>query len=803
MNNILDEIIKKILVIDGAMGTFLQQSGMPIGVSPELWAVSHPQILKSLHRQYIDAGADIIITCTFGANRLKLKEFNLENKVDEINNKAVEIAKSASEHTKTFIAGGLGPIGKFIEPFGELKVSEAIKIFKEQIKIFVDNKVDLILIETLSDIQEARCSLIAAKEITEKIPVAVSLTFDENQRTLNGTDPLTALFTLQELGADIISTNCSVGPKEMVEIIKIQKDFSNKFLMAEPNAGLPVIKDGKTVFNLTAEEFARWIPEFVNYGINIIGGCCGTTPEFIMKIKECIKDKKPFIPKHEKYTALTSITKTVFISSKDKIKFIGEKINPTGKKQLSEELKNNNFNEVRRFAIEQSGAGADILDVNVGVPGIDEKEIMKKVIETIFSVTQLPLCIDSANIDVIEEALKFYPGIVLINSISFEDEKCDRLLKLSKKYGSNFIFLPLSGKKLTKTAEERISLIEKMMDKLNEYNISRNKIIVDGLVLTASSNTGTPLETLKTIKYANDKGLNTIIGLSNVSFGLPEREILNATFLTLAAALGLTSVIINPCAELNRKAIKAINVLMNKDKDCKEFINYFTAQSAEPKITESGESKSLKNLETRIREAVLNGEKENITALIIEAKINEWKPFDIVDKLLIPAINEVGMLYEKRIYFLPQLIRSAETTEIGFNFLKKDLERDAVKKIGKIIIATVKGDIHDIGKNIVSLMFRNFGFDVIDLGKDVDKEKIIEAALKHNADIIGLSALMTTTMIEMKSIIEYKNRMNCKSKILIGGAVTTKKYADEIGADSWAKDSIEAIKSAKELLEIK
>lgn len=877
---IISEIQKRILVVDGAMGTLLQSSGLPNGVSPEYWAVNNQKILIDIHKKYIIAGADIIITCTFGANRLKLSEYNLQNQIEFINSKAVEAAKIAistttnqirnnnnihriskqdgtnnetakihnnikleennapkktyntiksdgtnNETGKThkttqsiqfpvcnksvFVAGGLGPLGVFIEPTGELSFQEAVQIFKEQITILVNNNVDLILIETLSDIQEARAALIAVKEVSNSIPVAVSLTYDENERTLSGTDPVTALLTLQDLGADIVSTNCSTGPESMLKIIKKQSQYASVFLMVEPNAGLPKVKDGNTYFDLSPENFADYVAEFVKYGINIIGGCCGTTPEHIQKLSEKVNNKNPFVPKQLYDTVLTSQYGFHFIKSAKPVSIIGERINPTGRKNLSGELKNGKFFIAKQYAVEQTEAGANILDVNAGVPGVDETVLLPQLISQIMRVSKIPLCIDSSNPQAIEKSLALYPGIALLNSISF-NENTDFLISLVKKYGCSFIFLPLSGKKLSKTADERINLINKMLDILNKNGISRNKMIVDALVLTISSNINAGVEILKTIEYIKKMNLNSVIGLSNISFGLPLRELINTNLLNMAIHSGLTSAILNPNSISIQQTLKTVKLLLGNDIDAKDYINFNTQNDLIYNKKNKIVSKTLSiqskyesnNIQQDIFNNVLNGDSDLIENNVKTALDNQIKPIKIVNNIIIPAIMEVGELYNKKVYFLPQLIRGAETSEKAFAILKPLFDKNDVMKNKVIIIATVKGDIHDIGKNIVSLILKNAGYDIIDLGKDVSNETILDQAFKNSADIIALSALMTTTMFEMKSFIELKRNNNCNIPVIIGGAATTEEYAKEIGAEGWAANAFDAVNLVKNIIKI-
>jgi len=793
----LNRIKKKILILDGSSGVALQKRGMPAGVCPEKWAVENEDILIKLQQEYIQAGSDIIFSFTFGGNPVKLEEFGLREKTFEINKKLAETSKKAAGN-KALVAGDIAPTGHFPRPFGDMPFETMVSVFKEQVKGLLSGGVDLFVIETMMDIQEARAAVLAVKESCS-LPVIVSMTFDKEQRTLTGTDPLTALLTMQSLGVDAFGANCSTGPKEMLDVIKLIKTYAKIPLFAKPNAGLPKLVEGKTVFEMEAQEFCTFARPFADAGVNLIGGCCGTAPEYISATAKQLKNSKPQTPNSKlSFSAVTSARKTVFFGREYPLTIIGERINPTGKKQLQAELKEGKTAEIRRFADEQAASGASILDVNTGMPGIDEKAVMINTIELLSSVSELPLCIDSSSPEVVEAALRIYPGRALINSISGESKKLERLLPVAAKYGAMFILLPLDDKGIPDTAAKRLEVARNVMKYAKSFGFGHNDALLDGLVMTVSSDQGAAKTTLQVIKAASDIGINTTCGLSNVSFGLPERGYVNAAFLCMAINSGLTTAIANPSIELFMNLKAASDVLNATDNNSRAYIERFSrAQKQELKQPET-----VKADEELIREAVIKGNREKITLLVNAALGKGREASSIVDDILIPAINHVGELFDKKQYFLPQLIQSAEAMKAAFTILEPLLKKnDSADSGKKAVIATVKGDIHDIGKNIVSLMLKNYGFTVYDLGKDVPAETIVKEAKEKNAHIIGLSALMTTTMTEMKPVIQLAKKQGLSAKIIIGGAVVNQAYADEIGADGYSKDAYEAVKLAKKLTE--
>ncbi len=792
---------KKVLILDGATGTELQNSGLPQGACPELWVSKNPDKLIDIQGKYVKAGSNAVYTCTFGANRLKLKEFVKEPKVEELNRRLARISREAVDG-KAFVAGCIGPTGTFVEPFGDLPFEEAVGVFGEQAKGLLKGGVDFFVIETMMDVQEARAALIAIREICD-LPVIVSMTYTEQGQTLTGTPPETALVTLQSLGASAVGCNCSVGPLGMLSLVMAMKPFATVPILAKPNAGLPKIVNGKTVFDMDPDEFASFAPQLIKAGVNIIGGCCGTNPEYISKLKAAVKGMMPENPRLSSIGALSSSRKTVFITQNQPLRIIGERINPTGKKTLQEELKAGKFKEVRRFAVEQKQKGADVLDVNTGMPGINEKETLFATVRILSHVSDVPLCVDSSKPEAIEAALRIYPGRALINSISCEKEKLRRLLPIAAKYGAMFILLPLGDGDIPEKAGDRIRYVAKIMAGARKFGFTEKDVILDGLVMTVSANQEAAKETLKLVDWGSRNGFSTVLGLSNVSFGLPERKWINSAFLSMAVSRGLTFAIANPDSIELMSTKFAADVLTGRDKGCRSFITHFQSSAESANLAKT--QPLAVSISEHIFKDVLNGDKDRICGDVEKALKEKFEPRKIVDDCLIPAINKVGELFDKREYFLPQLIMSAEAMKTAFDFLEPRLresgksEKAVAKR--KIILATVKGDIHDIGKNIVALMLKNYGYEVIDLGKDVGYESVIKAANESGAEIIGLSALMTTTMTQMKTIIGKCRKSGLKKvKYIVGGAVVTQDYADEIGADGYAPDSVEAVRLVQKLL---
>lgn len=816
---------QKIMVLDGATGTNLLKAGMPIGVCPEQWTLEHPDVLLNLQMDYINAGSNIIYASTFSGNRIKLEEYGLEKDFEKINKELVALSKEAVARTgyRAYVAGDLTMTGRQLYPIGTMTLEELIDVYKEQICCLVEAGVDLLVVETMMSLAEARAALIAAKEVCD-LPVIVSMTFNEDGRTLYGTNPETAVVVLQSLGADAIGVNCSTGPEEMIPLVETMAQFANVPILAKPNAGMPELVDGETVYAMTPEEFAEFGRRLVDAGAGMIGGCCGTTKEHITALAQTVRLLEVPEVSDVKKRVLASERQTLEIDIDGNFLVVGERINPTGKKMLQQQLREGNLDLVIQMAEEQEAMGASVLDINVGMNGIDEDAMMQKVIYEVTNTVNLPLCIDSSHVDVIEHALRIYPGRALINSISLEKEKFEKLLPIAKKYGAMFILLPLSDKGLPESIEEKKEIIQIIYDKALELGFEKEDIVVDGLVTTVGANKKAALETLETISYCkNELGLATICGLSNISFGLPERGFVNTAFLTMAIANGLTMAIANPSQDLLMNAAYASDLLLNKEgADVRyiENVKSITMGTGAGQMTgnngkseKDGHSGNFQSGEiamngaatsvnhSKLYENVLKGNKrtmiEDVKAFLAEGN----EPQEVIEEHLIPAINEVGELFDKKKYFLPQLISSAEAMELAISYVEPLLpKRNDGAEMPTIVMATVEGDIHDIGKNLVVLMLKNYGYRVIDLGKDVPKEEIIETAVKENAAIIGLSALMTTTMMRMKDVVEYAKEKQIASKLIIGGAVITQSFADEIGADGYSKDAAEACRLVERLL---
>lgn len=804
----LDLVQSKIVLLDGATGSNLQKRGMPAGVCPEQWIIEHPEIMKGLQKEYIAAGSDILYAPTFGGNRIKLEEYGLEDKVVEMNEQLVNICrdavKEANADHRVYIAGDLTMTGEQLYPVGTLQFEELVDVYKEQIQVLVKAGIDLLVVETMMSLQECRAAVIAAKEVCD-LPVMVTLTFNEDERTLFGTDAETAIIVLQSLGADAVGLNCSTGPDKMHTMVASMKRVANVPIIVKPNAGLPELVDGETVFNMTPEEFAREMEILLEQGVSIVGGCCGTTPEHIRSLADQIKDKKAPEISTQKIRALTTERTTVEINMDNgNFMVVGERINPTGKKALQAELREGKLDIVTTFVEEQVELGADILDINVGMNGIDEKETMLQVINHVTMISNIPLAIDSSKIDVLEAALRIYPGRALINSISLESEKFEKLIPIAKKYGAMFILLPLSDEGLPKDIDEKKAIIGKILDRAYSFGLTKEDIIVDGLVNTIGANKRASIETMETIRYCkHELGLATICGLSNISFGLPERIFVNSTFLAFAIKEGLTMAIANPSQDLLMNVAVACDLLLDREEADVRYIDRVTSRKLTMTAQQPAEKGEVTGeAQNPVFEAVVKGNRKGIIDIVKGMMDQGNTPNGIIDNMLIPAINEVGSLFDKGIYFLPQLISSAETMKTAIDYLEPMLQSaDKGEESVTIVMATVEGDIHDIGKNLVVLMLKNYGYRVIDLGKDVPAERIIETAIKENAKIIGLSALMTTTMMQMQVVTDMVRAKNLDVKVIIGGAVITQSFADEIGADGYSKDAQEAVVLVKRLLE--
>ncbi|MDY5460875.1 MAG: homocysteine S-methyltransferase family protein [Agathobacter sp.] len=802
------------IILDGATGTNLMEAGMPIGVCPEQWVMEHPEVLLKMQREYVEAGSHIVYAPTFTGNRIKLEEYGLQDRLVEINSTLVKLSKQAVEG-KALVAGDMTMTGQQLFPMGELMFEELVEVYKEQAGVLAEAGVDLFVVETMMSLQECRAAVLAIREVCD-LPIMVTLTYNEDGRTLFGTPPETAVVVLQSLGVDAIGVNCSTGPMEMVPLVEMMAEYSTVPLIAKPNAGLPELEGKKTVYRMTPEEFAEAGVALVKAGAAIVGGCCGTTKEHIRALADAVRGMKIHKPLDKHRRILASERQNVEITLDGGFIVVGERINPTGKKKLQAELREGKLDLVREMAMAQEKNGARILDINMGMNGIDEKEMMKQVIYEVSSTVDCPLCIDTSHIDVMEEALRIYPGRALINSISLESEKVEKMLPIAKKYGAMFVLLPLSDEGLPKDVEDKKRIIETVYDRAMKMGMAHEDIVVDGLVATIGANPEAAKECYDTIAYCRDERLlPTICGLSNISFGLPERMYVNTAFLTMAICKGLTMAIANPSQELLMNAAFASDMLLNRpDSDIRyiERMNRLAEQKAEYETvvvkktpaegTEKKESSGSDSIKDHpIFVAVLMGSKGTILDEVKKALDDGIKPDAIINDYLIAAINEVGDLFDKKKYFLPQLIGSANTMKKAIDYLEPMLERrEDAGQMPTLVIATVEGDIHDIGKNLVVLMLKNYGYNVIDMGKDVPCEDIVDTAIREDAAIIGLSALMTTTMMRMQDVVELCKEKGCKSKVIIGGACITQSFADEIGADGYSKDAAECVKLVERLL---
>ena len=800
------------VILDGATGTNLMAAGMPVGVCPEQWVLDNPQVLKDLQKSYVEAGSHIVYASTFTGNRIKLQEYGLEDRLEEINTKFVELSREAVGD-QALVAGDMTMTGQQLFPMGDLLFEELVTVYKEQAKVLEQAGVDLFVVETMMSLQECRAAVIAIREVSD-LPIMVTLTYNEDGRTLFGTPPETAVVVLQSLGVDAIGINCSTGPMEMVEPVKKMAEYATVPIIAKPNAGLPELEGKQTVYKMTPEEFAEAGTALVEAGAAVIGGCCGTTPAHIKALSHAVRGKTLHKPLERHRRILASERKNVEISLDGNFLVVGERINPTGKKKLQAELREGKLDLVREMAMQQEENGAAVLDINMGMNGIDEKEMMEQVIYEVSATVDCPLCLDTSHIDVMEAALRIYPGRALINSVSLEKEKIEHMLPLAKKYGAMFVLLPLSDEGLPKSAAEKQEIIETVYSRAMELGMAHEDIVVDGLVATIGANPDAAKECYDTISYCKEvKKLPTICGLSNISFGLPERSYVNTAFLTMAICRGLTMAIANPSQELLMNAAFASDMLLHRPESDIRYIermNKLAEEKAgyetvvvkkEKQETKSGEASAADGAENPVYTAVLKGNKGSVIDEVKHVLDAGIKPDTIINDYLIPAINEVGVLFEKKKYFLPQLIASANTMKLAIDYLEPMLERkNDGKEMPTLVIATVEGDIHDIGKNLVVLMLKNYGYHVIDMGKDVPCEEIVDTAIRENAAIIGLSALMTTTMMRMQDVVEICKEKGCKSKVIIGGACITESFAREIGADGYSKDAAECVKLVERLL---
>ena len=788
--NLRDFIKNNIVYLDGGMGTLLQKSGLQPGELPERWNISHPEVIKEIHKSYYDSGSNIVNTNTFGANSLKFGTDELSEIIYHAVKNADEARKASSGKQEKFIALDVGPTGKLLKPLGDLDFEDAVKAFAEVISLGVKYGVDLITIETMNDSYETKAAVLAAKENSD-LPIIVTNAYGENGRLMTGADPAVMAAMLEGMGVDAIGANCSLGPKQLMDVMDELLNYCSVPVAFKPNAGLPK-SDGKvTYYDVDAEEFAQDIKLAVANGVRIVGGCCGTTPEYIKKVCELTRDMRPKEIEKKTYSVCTSYNKAVFFGEKPIL--IGERINPTGKKRFKQALLENDIGYILQEAVNQQAKGVHVLDVNVGLPGIDEAQMLTNSVCELQCVTDLPLQIDSSDPVAMESALRRYNGKAMINSVNGKEENLNAIFPLVKKYGGFVVALTLDEKGIPSTVDGRMKIARKILLTAALYGINKKDIIFDPLAMTVSADKMSAVTTLETVKKITEQlGCNTSLGVSNVSFGLPSRDLVNAAFFTTAMENGLSAAIMNPYSERMMEAYYSFNVVKGLDENCMDFINFASRQEVQP--TAKQESSLT------LKEAIEKGLKEKANE-ITTAMLGNSAPLDIVNTHVIPALDNVGKRFEEKKLFLPQLLMSAEAAKASFEVIKATMSADgsSVKK-GSIVIATVHGDIHDIGKNIVKLLLENYGYNVIDLGKNVPPETVLRAVTDNHAPLVGLSALMTTTVPAMEETVKLIKENAPWCKTVVGGAVLTQDYADKIGADKYAADAMETVRYAETVI---
>lgn len=788
--NIRDFIKNNIVYLDGGMGTLLQKSGLQPGELPEHWNISHPEVIREIHKNYYDSGSNVVNTNTFGANTLKFSIDELDEIICHAVKNADEARKASSGEQEKFIALDVGPTGKLLKPLGDLDFEDAVKIFAETIRLGVKYGVDLITIETMNDSYETKAAVLAAKENSD-LPIIVTNAYGENGRLMTGANPAVMAAMLEGMGVDAIGANCSLGPKQLMDVMDELLKYCSVPVAFKPNAGLPK-SDGKvTYYDVDADEFAQDIKLSVENGVRIVGGCCGTTPEYIKKVCELTRGMKPKEIEKKTYSVCTSYNKAVFFGEKPIL--IGERINPTGKKRFKQALLENDIGYILQEAVNQQAKGVHVLDVNVGLPGIDEAQMLTTSVCELQCVTDLPLQIDSSDPVAMESALRRYNGKAMINSVNGKEENMNAIFPLVKKYGGFVVALTLDEKGIPSTVEGRMKIARKILLTAALYGINKKDIIFDPLAMTVSADKMSAVTTLETVKKITEQlGCNTSLGVSNVSFGLPSRELVNAAFFTTAMENGLSAAIMNPYSARMMEAYYSFNVVKGLDDNCMDFINFASQQEVQPTVKHES---SL-----TLKEAIEKGLKEK-SSEITTAMLGENAPLDIVNSHVIPALDDVGKRFEEKKLFLPQLLMSAEAAKASFEVIKAAMAADgnSVKK-GNIVIATVHGDIHDIGKNIVKLLLENYGYNVIDLGKNVPPKTVLNAVIENHAPLVGLSALMTTTVPAMEETVKLVKEKAPWCKTVVGGAVLTQDYADKIGADKYAADAMESVRYAETII---
>ena len=783
--NFLEFLKENIILLDGGMGTLLQQKGLKVGEKPEIWNIEHPEIIVDIHKNYYEAGSNVVSTNTFGANSLKFSEKELE----KIIKKAVENAKKArkisgGEHEK-FIALDIGPLGKLLKPLGDLEFEKAVEIFAKTVTLGAKEGVDLVILETFNDSLETKAALLAVKENCD-LPVIVSNAYSEDKKLMTGANAAAMVALLEGMGADVIGANCSLGPKQLKDVAVELIDNASIPVVLKPNAGLPRLQNGQTKFDVTPEEFAKEVANLVKRGLRVVGGCCGTTPEYIALLSNEIKNIKPKKIKKKKETVVSSYTHAV--KFKEKPILIGERINPTGKKRFKQALIDGDVDYILSEGVKQQECGVDILDVNVGLPEIDEVKMLTDTVTALQGVSDLPLQIDTANIAAMESALRVYNGKALINSVNGKIESMSAIFPLVKKYGGVVVALTLDENGIPEKAEERVGIAKKILKEAKKYGIDKKDIIFDTLAMSVSADNQAAKETLKALKIIKEElDCKTSLGVSNISFGLPNRDIINSTFFALALQNGLSAAIMNPYSEQMMNTYYSYNALKGLDLNCIEYINAVNGLKTE-NLPKTEEKMTLK-------EAIIKGLCEK-SANATKDMLSSCEPLSVVNGEIIPALNTVGEGFENKTLYLPQLLMSAEAAKSAFEVIKSAVKGNAASVDKTVVIATVKGDIHDIGKNIVKLLLQNYGFNVVDLGKDVPSEEIVSTAIEKNAFLVCLSALMTTTLPAMEETVALLKKKAPKIKTMVGGAVLNESYAQKIGADKYAKDALEAVRYA-------
>ncbi len=817
------------LLLDGATGTELIKRGLPAGAPPEKWVFENPKVIQELHREYYAAGSDIVLACTFGLNRLKLLDHRLEDRVEELNQGLVEISRAVVP-TGKFLFGDLSPTGQLVEPFGPLPFEECVDVYRQQAAALLKGGVDGFMIETMLDLQECRAALLAVREVAPDYPVLTGLTYEKHGKTIGGTTPEIAVLTLQALGADAVGCNCSFGPDEMLILLQAMLPYARVPLFIKPNAGMPKYQGGKSYYDLAADDFAQKVLKGMKLGARVVGGCCGTTPAHIASLKQAIDLSGPGIPAPENgavRSAVCSSRSLADFSARDgqeaALRVIGERINPTGKKAFQAELLAGRLDRVLTFAEEQAEAGADLLDVNLGLGGIDEAAALRAAVAMLSASSPLPLVIDSVDPKAMEEALRIYPGRALVNSVSGENNRLKGILPLAAKYGAAIIVLPIAEGHIPATAAERLLIVARILGEAECYGFGNADVLVDGLAMTVSADPAAALTALETLRECRKRGLATLLGLSNISFGMPERKWLNAVFLATAMREGLTGVIANPSAELLMDTKFSADLILNRHGGLDAYLERFSgnavatgivgqraaAASVPQKATSGGSTAAEPTPAEAAANAILKGREKNAAALARAAIASGIGAGELVNGYLVPAIVRAGEWFEKGKYFLPQLMLSGEAMRKALAELEPDLERErasAAKSLGnvpgkgRIVMATVKGDVHDIGKNLVTLMLKNHGYEVFDLGKDIPAAAVAAAARERKADIVGLSALMTTTLKAMRETVAEIRASGLEVKVMVGGAAVTEHFAMEAGADGYAPDAVAAVKLAADLM---